>query len=285
MVIMVEILETLKSLCGNFPHALLAGCMIAMVCTLLGIYTLLKRVVFVGITLSEVAACGIAAAMMFNVPAYIGAAALTLTTVAVLAYPFEMIRIPRDAVLGVIFVAASSMSILLVSKSGFGLHEVTALLYGDLILTSPQDLKIILPILLPVLICFFIFLRPTLYTFVDREASQLLGIRTRRWELLYFLSLGLTVSSSTKVAGALLIFCYLVVAPAAALLLSRRFWLVISLALGGSLISTFWGMYLSFSHDLPTNQTIAVVTCTFFVLALVSIRVKKIFMHRALTNS
>ncbi len=262
---MMKDLETLFQL---FPQAIGAGLIIACVCTLLGVFTVLKRMVFIGITLSEVAACGIAAAMIFHVHPFFGAGALTLATVAILSYPFETNRIPRDAVLGVIFVLASALSILLVSKSGFGLHEVKALLYGDLILTSSQDFMIILASLLPALACILIFIRPILYTFLDREAARLLGIRAAVWELLYFFALGLAVSAASKVAGALLIFCYLVVAPSAALLLSRQIVWVMIIAISGALASTFLGIYCSFRYDLPTNQSIVVTDCALFGLAL-----------------
>ena len=183
-----------------------------------------------------------------------------------LSYPFETHRLPRDAILGVIFVCASSLSILLVSKSGFGLHEVKALLYGDLILTSARDIRIILATLVPVLIYLLLFMRPTVNTFVDREFAKLVGVAVRRWELLYFLALGLVVSAASKVAGALLIFCYLVVAPAAALVLVRNFRWVMGIAVLGALLPTCVGLYISFSADLPTNQTIAVVICGWFAV-------------------
>jgi len=256
------------SLFRLFPHAVAAGVIVSAVCALLGVFVILKRVVFIGITLSEVAACGIAAAMVCGVHPFIGASLLTAATVAFLAQPFEAKRVPRDAILGVIFTLAASSSILLVSKSGFGLHEVKALLYGDLILTTRRDLIIILAALLPVLLCHLLFIRPTLYTFLDRDAARALGIRVRLWELLYFLALGLAVSAASKVAGALLVFCYLVVAPAAALLLSKRFWLVMVLAAGVAVLATLAGMYCSFARDCPTNQTIAVAACLCFVLAL-----------------
>lgn len=260
--------EEFSALIGLFPHAVGAGAVIAVVCTLLGLFTVLKRVVFIGITLSEVASCGIAAAMVCHVHPFVGAAVLTVGTVMVLSYPFETNRIPRDAVLGVIFVAASSMSILLTAKSGFGLNEVKALLYGDLILTSKQDLIIILATLLPILLYMLLFIRPTLYTFLDREESKLLGMRVALWELLYFCALGLCVSAASKIAGVLLIFCYLVVAPSAALMMVRRFWWALLLALAIALLSTFLGLYFSFRKDLPTDQTIAVAACLMFGVAL-----------------
>ena len=261
-------LEQLHTLVSLFPQALLAGVVIAAVCALLGVFVILKRVVFIGIVLSEVAACGIAAGMAAGIHPYVGAGVLTLLAVALLAQPFKMDRIPRDAVLGVIFVLASGLSILLVSKSGFGLQEVKSLLYGDLILTSNKDLAIILTTLLPVLVWLIVTVRPTLYTFLDRETAMLLGVRVNLWEMAYFFALGLAVSAASKVAGSMLVFCYLVVAPAAALVLTRRLWLVMLAAALMAVAATIFGLYWSVSKDLPANQTIAVATCAGFVLFL-----------------
>ncbi len=272
-------LNNVEAILLQFPEATAASLIIAAVCSLLGVFTVLKRVVFIGITLSEVAACGIAAAMLYGFPPFLGAGALTLITVAVLAYPFETDRIPRDAVLGVIFIFASSLSILLVSRSGFGLHEVKALLYGDIILTSAEDLKVIAGVLLPALACLLLFIRPLLYTFLDREAAGLLGVRVGLWEMLYFLALCLAVSAASKVAGALLIFCYLVVAPSAALLLVNGFWRVMGTALIGAIVPTLVGLYWSFSRDLPANQVIALASCVWFGICGVSRGIRKRNRH------
>jgi len=259
----------LATLWRLFPEALTAGLVISAVCAVLGVFVVLKRVVFIGITLSEVAACGIAGAMVCGVHPFLGASALTLATVAILAYPFEMRRIPRDAVLGIIFVLACGLSILLVAGSGFGLRDVKALLYGDLILTSRRDLAIILAVLVPVGACVLAFLRPMLYTFLDRDAARAMRMRVMVWELAFFSALGLAVAAASKVAGALLVFCCLVVPPSAALLLSRRLARVIAIAVALALVSTAGGLGVSLRHDLPANQTIAVVTCGLFGLALV----------------
>ena len=104
----------------------------------------------------------------------------------------------------------------------------------------------------------------TLYSFLDRDAAKVMGMRVRLWELLYFLGLGLTVSAASKVAGALLVFGYLVVAPSAALLLSKRLGVVMLLAVSIAGLSTLAGMFWSFSSDLPTNQSISVVMCAVF---------------------
>ena len=260
-------LENVQTILELFPNAVVAGVVIAGVCAMLGVFVILQRVVFIGIALSEVAACGIAAGMVFNISPFLGAAVMTLATVAVLSYPSEGSRLPRDAVLGIIFVLASALSILIVSRSGFGLRQIKALLYGDLILTSNADLVAVLASILPVGAYLLLFHRPTLYTFLDREAAKTLGVRVVVWDMLYFFALGLTVSAASKVAGALLVFCYLVVAPSTALLLSRRLGVVMLTAVIAAVAATIGGFYVSFDQDLPTNQTICAIACAMLLIA------------------
>jgi ABC-type Mn2+/Zn2+ transport system permease subunit len=258
--------ETLTTLCRSFPYALMAGMLIGVACALLGVFVILKRVVFIGIALSEMAACGVAMALLLGVPPFFGAVVLTLLAVCLLAIPFESRRIPRDAIMGVLFVAASSLSVLLVSGSGHGLQEIKSLLYGDLILANRADFFVVCAVMIPSVVYLLLFMRPTLYAFLDREAATVLRVSPARWELLFFLILGLVVAAASKVAGAVLVFCYLIAPAAAALLLARRLWLVLSLAGLFAVLATLSGIALSFAADLPTNQTICATACILLLL-------------------
>lgn len=262
-------IDTATTLVTQFPHAIVAGLLVSATCAVLGVFVILKRVVFIGVTLSEVAACGIAAAYLLGVPPFLGAMGLTLGTVGILAYPFESRRIPRDAVLGVLFVFAGAASVLLVAHSGLGLLEVRALLYGDLILASSGDVRVIVAILVPAGLVFLAVLRPVLNAFLDREAARVLGGHPACWEGVFFVILGATIAAASGIAGALLVFCYIVVAPATALLLTRQFaWVLGAAALCG-MTATLAGLLLSLHADVPTNQTIAAVACLLFVAAAV----------------
>lgn len=261
-------LDAVAALVRSFPWAVAAGLLVGLVCALLGVFVILKRVVFIGIALSEIAACGIAGAMLAGWPPLAGALILTLGAVSLLALPFENRRIPRDALLGVLFVAAASLSVLLVSRSGSGLHEVRALLYGDLILATRADFLILCAILVPAAVALLGFLRPVLYAFLDRESAAVLGARPARWELLFFVLLGLVVAAASQTAGALLVFCYLVVPSAIALLISRRLGHVLLLAGVIAAAGTLAGLAVSFAADLPTNQTICAVLSIGFLPAL-----------------
>ncbi|MDH7598262.1 MAG: metal ABC transporter permease [Sedimentisphaerales bacterium] len=251
----------------QFPYAVATGLIIATVCSILGVFVILKRVVFIGIALSEVAACGIAASLMLGLNPSVGAVAVTLMAVALLAYPYELRRIARDAVLGIVFVAASSASLILVWRSGFGLAEVKSVLYGDLILAGPADLRLIICILGPIGLMYLAFVRPILDSFLDRDASYVMGLRPAIWEWLYFILLGLAVAMASKIAGSILVFCYLVVCPAMGLIVSKRFWVVVSISAICAVIGTMAGLFAAFRWDLPANQTACLACCAILVIA------------------
>jgi ABC-type Mn2+/Zn2+ transport system permease subunit len=254
-----------------FPEAFLGGMVIALACTLLGLFVVLRRVVFIGIALSEISACGIALAMVMHLPPFAGAALLTLAGVLYVAQPLGEQRIPRDAILGVLFVGSAALSILLVAGSGFGLHEVKSLLYGDLILTSRSDLWGLLAVLVPTVVFMVLFFRPILFSALDPDGARVLGVRVRFWETCFFVALGLAISSASKAGGAMLVFAYLVVVPSAALMLSRRLHIVIVLAILMGIAYTLIGLVVSFVADSPTNPTIiAVLTVGFGIAAAVN---------------
>ncbi len=265
--------DAMQCLYCQFPEALCAGLLISTVSALLGVFVILKRAVFIGITLSEVATCGVAASFLLGIPPFAGSLVLVLAAVSALAVPFENQRIPRDTLMGVMFIAAAALSILLVSRSGSGLMEINAVLYGDLILSSKRELYTLFAVLIPALLLFLLFLRPTLYSFIDREAAKVLGIRTWVWESLYFIMLGIVISATSQIAGALLVFCYLVVCPATALVLSKRIRVVLLIAPVLGMAATFLGMVVSFEHDFPTNQTICIISCILFAVGAAAKRI------------
>ncbi len=261
-------LTSLEGIVSIYGGALPAAFLMAATFSVFGVFVVLKRMVFIGVTLSEVAAFGVAFALVHGLPPFAGAALFCLLVVAILAYPYEFTRLPRDTILGAIFIFASGMSILLVARSGFGLEKVKAILYGNLLFASNTDLLTICAVMLPALLAIWLFYRPILYSFLDRESAITLGISAWRYELLFFVFLGLTVAAASRIAGVMLVFCYLVVPAATALLLARHLLQGMLLAVLAALFATVMGIATSYQADLPPNQLIAVISCAFLLLAL-----------------
>ena len=226
----------------------------------------MRRLGFISIALSECSACGIAAASLCGFSPLTGATTMTLLAVCALSTDWDKLRIPRDAILGAVFVFASALSVLLVSRSGMGLLEVKALLYGDLLLASAHDFMQIAMIHIPLLACLLLFLRSLLFTFMDNAGAKVAGIPVRVLELAFFVALGMLISSAAKMAGSLLVFCYLVVPPATGLLLPRRLWAVMLLTILCGVASTLIGLTASYHWDLAGNQCIIIAACALLVV-------------------
>ncbi len=270
----MQILSNLKEAWELFPYGLAAGMLMASACSFVGVFVVLKRLVFIGATLLQASTCGIAVAFFYHLNPFLGALAATLVTVTLLALPSGERRIPKDAVMAAIFVLAASLAVLFVAKSAEGLEEVEAILYGDLAITSLVDLKVLAAALLPAVLAVLVFFRPVTYSFLDREDAKVLGMRVQFWELLFFYASAVIISASSKIGGMSLVFCFLVVPPAAALLMSGRLVPVFVLAQVLALISVLLGFALSFQEDLPVNPAIC-VACIGLAAAFVA--GKKIF--------
>ncbi|MFZ2955297.1 MAG: metal ABC transporter permease [Candidatus Ozemobacteraceae bacterium] len=262
----ISMIQTVLDIYG---YAFPVGLIIAASGALFGVFVVLKRVVFIGITLSEAAACGIALGLILEWHPFWGAFLTAMVVVVLLGMPFEQwFKLPRDTLLGVLFVAFSGGSVVLVAKSGFGLEKVQTLLFGSLLFASSQDLWVIVAVLFPCTAWLLISLRPTTYAFLDPDAALVLGVRVRLMELAFFIALGAVVAAASKIAGVLLIFCYLVVAPGVALLLYHRLHGVLVLAVAVAWVATIGGILVSYRFDLPPNQTVGLWHCLLFLLAV-----------------
>jgi len=271
----MSLMQSAVSFTRLFPEAVVCGTVMAAVCSAFGVFVVLRRIVFISIALSEAATCGLALALVFHFSPLAGSALVTGVVVFLLTLPEKRQRLPKDVVLGTVFLLASSASVLLVAQSGFGLEEIKAMLYGDLIVSSTRDRWVLLLTGVPSLAVLLLFLKPVLYAFLDREAAFVLGVRCWFWEGLFFFLLGLVVSGASKSGGALLVFCQLVVVPATALLLARRLWAVIGISMALGVLTTWAGLLTAYRADLPANPTIIGVAC----LLLMSVALARMAMN------
>lgn len=251
-----------------FPWAWATGLLCAAACAALGVYVVLRRVVFIGVALSEAAALGVALALAWQWPPLLGAGGCCLLAVGLLARRGTAPpRLPREAVLGMVYAGAAAGAVLLVAHSAFGLNEVKTLLYGDLILAGPGDCASVLAAVLPVVGLLAWGWRSLRLASFDPAFARVMGVRVAAWELAFFLVLGWVLAGSTRPAGALLVFAYLVCPAATGLLLSRSLARAMMVAVIAAMLATGAGLWLSLACDWPTNPTIILLLCLGAVLA------------------
>jgi zinc/manganese transport system permease protein len=251
--------------------AIVASLIIACIHAYLGLHVVERGVIFVDLSLAQIAALGATIALLMpmsggdpHAPSvywvslaftFIGAAIFSLVR-------GQRSRIPQEAIIGISYAVASAASILAMSKSTSQAEHLKDMLVGNIIAVSwPEVYKT--AILYGIVGVFhFVFRRQFLAISLQHDEPERTGLNVRFWDFLFYASFGFVVTSSVAIAGVLLVFCYLIVPSVAAMLyaetVGRR------LAIGwtmGTVVSAA-GVYLSLVLDLPTGATIV---CTFGV--------------------
>ena len=244
------------------PGATAAGLAAGALLPLLGLWVVLQRVVFLGVTLAQVAAAGVALGLFLHLPPLACGAALCAALVLWFtrgrraAGAGAGIGATGDATLGAAFCAASAMALLFVSRSPVELDQVHHVLHGNLIYADPADVRLTLSALLAGLVVTAVCIRPMLFCAFDPETAAALGLSPRRWMFLLFGVLAVVLSVSTRTTGSLLSFALLILPPLAALPFGRGLLgtAVLSSLLG--VVGTLAGLLLAVGADLHLESSI-----------------------------
>jgi len=259
------LLETLKQ---SFVHsAMLAGATIGGICALLGVYVVLKRIVFVGAALSQIAAAGVALGFVLGKSPLLLSILATLVAVVFFSQQISERRIPRESIIGAAYGIAGALAVVLILKSPQGAEEIHKILEGDILTVRSGQISLMLAVFLVVAALHYLFYKEFLTVSFDPETASTLGLRTRLWELLFYLTLGFTISVAGQFAGTLLVFAFLVVPGVTALLITRSMRAAFTVAILNSVLATVLGTLASIMLDLPTGPAIVVLMALFLALA------------------
>jgi ABC-type Mn2+/Zn2+ transport system permease subunit len=255
-----------------FRNAVIGGLFVAVVCSLLGIYLVLRRLVLLGVALPQAGAAGIAAAFWLtghahepgaaHAGALIGSLTATFGGLGMLLLGQRGGRSPAEWGVGALFAIASAATVLFVALNPSGDLEVTNLLRGELLTISDGDLAVIVTASLVALALFFLFAREILLASFDAEFARTLGRNPKRADALLFVLLGGAISLGVMEAGPLVVFGFLVLPPLAALRIAPGLGAAMAISAAIAAVCSVGGFSLAYRVDLPTGPTsVALAAC------------------------
>ena len=244
-----------------------AGLVLTGIHAYLGLHVVERGVIFVDLSLAQIAALGSTVAFLLGFTlhsqaAYLLSLAFTVLGAAIFAMSriHEESRIPQEAIIGIVYAVSAAAAILAMSKAPEGTEHIKDMLVGN-ILTVSWAKVIKTAILYSIVGAFHWFFRKQfLRISISAREARSAGLNVKFWDFLFYISFGLVVTSSVEIAGVLLVFSYLIVPSVAAMLFAET--VGGRLAFGwimGAIVSAV-GILLSFRLDLPTGATIV---CTF----------------------
>ena len=235
----------------------------------LGLHVLARGVIFVDLALAQIAALGITVAFLAGHPIESSAAywyALIFTVGGAALFAVSRARqavIPHEAIIGIVYAVSAAVAVLVVDRAPLGGEHIKQLLVGNILTVTPQEVARLAVLYLAIGVLHAVIRRPLLEISFHPETAAEKGRAIRWWDFCFYVTFGVVVTSSVRIAGVLLVFSYLVVPAAAGALLSASVTerLLIGWAFG-FLVSVL-GLSASFAWDLPTG---AAVVTTFGVL-------------------
>jgi zinc/manganese transport system permease protein len=252
----------------------------------LGVHVVERGVIFVDLSLAQIAALGATIALLLPISG--GDAHAPVVYWISLAFTFlgalvfstiraKNARIPQEAIIGICYAVASAGAILAMSKATSESEHLKDMLVGNILAVSWAEVGKTAALYGAIGIFHYIFRHRFLAISMDHSGAANHGLSVKLWDFLFYASFGFVVTSSVSIAGVLLVFCYLIVPSVAAMLyadsIGRR------LAIGwsmGTLVSAL-GIYLSLRLDLPTGATIV---CTFGLVLAAMAAVRPLLSKR-----
>jgi zinc/manganese transport system permease protein len=243
--------------------AFVAGLILTGMLSYLGLHVVERGVIFVDLSLAQIAALGTTVAVLFgrdihSTTAYLFSLGFTFLGAAVFAFSrvHRKTRVPQEAIIGIAYAVAAAAAILAMSKVSGETEHLKEMLVGNILSVSWSELGRITALYVLIGGLHWLLRKRFLMISLDEAEAEKQGLSIRFWDFLFYVTFGFVVTSSVPIAGVLLVFSYLIVPAVSAMFFSDRIGARLAIGWVMGAIVTAIGVYLSYVLDLPTGATI-----------------------------
>ncbi|MBT8378222.1 MAG: metal ABC transporter permease [Ignavibacteria bacterium] len=286
-------METINVLLELFPYAILGSIAAGIICSFLGVFVVSQRVVFLGAALTQAAIAGVAFAFLhlINLEELIASVfgitviedsflhhfehtffSLLFAVIAVLIFSqsYRQKFLTKDSLLGIIFVIAIAMRIIFIQKSPSAeVAEIESILKGDILFIGSAEFYTLLVILIIILLIFSLFSKQLKFVTFDADTAAAHGVNDRFWLLLFYLTVGIGISLTTRFVGDVFTFAFLILPASIAILISKKISQVFITAIFIGAIIPPLGIYFAFEFDISSGPTAVAAAFALFIIVYI----------------
>jgi manganese/iron transport system permease protein len=246
-------------------RGLLASVMVGVLCAVMGTYVVLRGMAFLGDAMAHAILPGLAIAYVFHGDLLVGAGLAAVVVALSIGLFTRQGTVKEDTAIGILFAAALSLGVALISSIQTYAVDLSHILFGDVLGVSTSDLWLIGVLSLLILACVALFYKQFMVISFDPVLAATLRLPAELLRNLMLVLLALTVVVSLQTVGVSLAAAMLVTPAATAYLLTRRLWpmMLVSASIGA--LSSIIGLYVSYYLNIVSGSAI-VLTATFFFL-------------------
>ncbi len=250
-------------------RALWASVIVGVLCAVMGTYVVLRGMAFMGDALAHAILPGVAIAYLMHGNLLAGALVAAVIIALGIGLLSRQGTIKEDTAIGILFAAALSLGVALISSIRTYAVDLSHILFGNVLGVSSFDLWLTAGLGLLILLTVFVLYKPFMVISFDPVLAATLRLPLDLMRNLMLVLLALTVVVSLQTVGVGLAAAMLVTPAATAYLLTRRLlhMMLISAAVGA--LSSVIGLYVSYYVNVVSGSAIVLTATAFFLLAFV----------------
>lgn len=264
---MLEILQL-----GFMQNAYLAGIMISVITSVLGLFLVLRKLSLIGDGLAHASFAGVAAGLLTGTNPLITALLVATGGSIAIHELMERAKAYGDSAIALILSAGMGTAVIMIGYTGGFTVDLFSYLFGSILTVTGFDLKVIFTVFAITMTSVYYFYDQLVLSSFNQELGKLEGKKDRIAHYLFIVLVALAVVVSIRAVGILLVTALIVVPPLTALQFSESFKEALGYSVGISVLSMVVGITVAYKIDLPPSGVIVMTMVGFFAVSLISDR-------------
>ncbi len=253
---------------GFMQRAIISGVAIAILCSVVGLFLVLRRYSLFGDAIAHSSFGGIAAGLLIGIYPLWGAYIVSLFSALIITRIRQKFDISGDAAVAVLLSSGIAVGLILISLSGGFTVDIFSFLFGSILLVSVEDTILILGLTGVILIVILLLYRELIYSTFNEEQAKVSGIPVEKINYLIVFIAGITVVTSIQLVGILLISALFVIPNVTAIMYGRSFKQTAILSSSFAVSSVVIGILLSYVLDITPAGTIVLISITILATSM-----------------
>lgn len=249
----------------------------------MGTWVVVRGLAFLGDAIAHGVLPGIALAVIWGFSLTIGAFVSAVVMVLGINLVHRTTRLSDDTGIGLLFVGMLALGVVIISRADAFAGDLTGFLFGDVLGVRDDELRLGMIALAGTIVVLVLGHRSFLALSISRDKARTLGLRPELAHAVMLTLLAVSVVSSFRVVGTLLVFGFLVAPPATAVLLVRRIPVAMIVGVGFGWLAVVVGLTISYHADTAASATVAGVCVAQFFLVLALTEAIAAVRRRSLT--
>ncbi|QDI89709.1 metal ABC transporter permease [Candidatus Nitrosopumilus sp. SW] len=241
-------------------RALISGIAIAILCSVVGLFLVLRRYSLFGDAIAHSSFGGIALGLLAGVYPLWTAYGVSIVSALIITRIKDRFNISGDASIAVLLSSGIAVGLVIIGLSGGFTIDIFSFLFGSILLVSVDDTILVLALTGAILIVILVLYRQILYSTFNEEQAKVSGIPVEKINYLIVFMAGITVVTSIQLVGVLLISALFVIPNVSAIMYGKGFKQTAIISMSFSIFSVVTGILVSYIFDITPAGTIVLIS-------------------------